>query len=372
MEFDFSAEQNALRTSVRALLDDRMGPAEVRAQVPAGEPGVTVDPALWREIVDLGWTGLLVPQSCGGLGLGLVDLLVVLEECGRVPLPGPFLASAGLATRLAVLLDDELLLRRLAAGDTVATVAVEEAGTVGDPFASVRTAAVEDDLGPRLSGVKPFVLDGHVADVVLVCARDGDGLAAFAVEGVRGSLEPTLDPTRATARLVLDGTPARRLGPAGDQSAVWRRWADDAAVLLCAESVGACDRVLELASDYAKTRVQFGRPIGAFQAVKHLAAEMVQDVTLARVGVHYAAWASDTGAPDRELAAAMAKAWVGEAAVRVTSTAIQVHGGVGFTWDALIHLHYKRVKTNDLLLGRQGWQRQRVADLVLGPAPVVA
>jgi alkylation response protein AidB-like acyl-CoA dehydrogenase len=169
------------------------------------------------------------------------------------------------------------------------------------------------------------------------------------------------------ARLELVSTPARRVGPDGDQTELLRRVLDDAAVMLCAELVGACDAAFALAADYSKVRVQFGRPIGTFQSIKHIAAEMLQALTLARVGTHKAAWASDVDAPDREVCAAMAKAWVGEAAVHVTGDTIQIHGGVGFTWDCDAHLYYKRAKANDLLLGRQGWQRRRVADLILGP-----
>jgi alkylation response protein AidB-like acyl-CoA dehydrogenase len=139
--------------------------------------------------------------------------------------------------------------------------------------------------------------------------------------------------------------------------------------MLCAELVGTCDAAFALAADYAKARVQFGRPIGTFQAVKHIAADMLQALTLARVGTHYAAWTADVDAPDRETAAAMAKAWVGEAAIHVTGDTIQIHGGVGFTWECDAHLYYKRAKGNDLILGRQGWQRARVADLILGPPP---
>ena len=365
MDFDFSSDQDDLRSAVREVLDDRLDDSSVRELVTANESGVVVDDALWRQFVSLNWTSILVPEAYGGLGGGLVDMLVILEEMGRVPVPGPFLASAAFATRAAVLFLDDELLRRLAAGDTVATVAVEEWAVSGHPLTNMRTPARADGPQWRLTGVKPYVLDGHVADAVIVCARDDAGLAAFVVDEPDAVLQPSLDPTRAIARLVLDWTPARRIGPAGNQSATWRRWVDDCAVMLCAESVGACDRAFELSGEYAKTRVQFGRPIGTFQAVKHLAADMLQDLTLARVGVEYAAWASEVDAPDRELAAAMAKAWTGEAAVRVTSSAIQVHGGVGFTWEALLHLYFKRVKTNDLLLGRQGWQRHRVADLLL-------
>lgn len=367
MDFDFSPEQIALREAVHATLADSAGPQQVRALVDPASPGVTVPDELWRSFVDLGWTSLLVPEGNGGLGLGLVDMVVVLEEMGQVPLPGPFLASAGLATRAAVLLGAHDVVDRLGAGDLVASVACEETATSGDPLQGISTRATKSGDGWLLDGVKPLILDGHLCGAVIVVALEGEGLAAFVVEDPGCEQVPSMDPTRALARLELVSRPATRIGPEGDQTALWRRWAEDGAILLSAEMVGACDRVFALSGDYAKTRVQFGRPIGSFQAVKHIAAEMLQDLTLARVGVHYAAWASDTDAADREVASAMAKACTGEAAVRVTGNAIQVHGGVGFTWDALVHLHYKRAKVNDLLLGRQGWQRTRVADLLLGP-----
>lgn len=370
MDFDFSPAQEALRQAVRDLLAQAMGPAQVRALVVAGEPGVTVPSELWAQFVDLGWTGLLVPEAQGGLGLGLIDLVVVLEEMGQVPLPGPYLASAGFATRAAVLLGAETLLGRLARGEVVGCVALEEAGTAGDPLAGIATRAVRSGDGWLLDGVKPAVVDGHGAGAAIVVARDDTGIAGFLVEDPGGELVPSMDPTRALARFELTAQPATRLGLDGDQTGLWRRFCDDAAVMLSAEMVGGCDRAFDLAGEYAKVRVQFGRPIGTFQAIKHIAADMLSDLTLARVQVHYAAWTSDTEAQDREVAAAMAKAWTAEAAIAVTGSSIQIHGGVGFTWDALVHLHYKRAKVNDLLLGQQGWQRARVADLLLGPNPV--
>jgi alkylation response protein AidB-like acyl-CoA dehydrogenase len=166
--------------------------------------------------------------------------------------------------------------------------------------------------------------------------------------------------------MVLDHRVAQPVGPAGDHSAAWRRVADDGAVALSAELIGSTEKALDLAVEYAKVRVQFGRPIASFQAIKHKAADMLQKLTLARVGTHYAAWASDVDDPVREEAAAMAKAYAAEAAVFVTGESIQIHGGVGFTWDCDAHLHYRRAKQSDLMLGYQGWQRKRLADLVLG------
>jgi len=174
--------------------------------------------------------------------------------------------------------------------------------------------------------------------------------------------------TRKLSRVVLDGRRARRVGPAGDHEASWRRILDDINVALCAELVGTSERALELAVEYAKVRVQFDRPIATFQVIKHKAADMLHHLELARVGTHYAAWASDADDPERELAAAMCKGYVAEAANAVTAECIQVHGGVGFTWDVDCHLLYRRAKQDDLLFGAQGFQRQRLADLLLGPA----
>jgi alkylation response protein AidB-like acyl-CoA dehydrogenase len=179
---------------------------------------------------------------------------------------------------------------------------------------------------------------------------------------------PTLDPTRKAARLELGDTPCEPVGPAGDHTAIWRRIVDDGAVMLAAELVGACDAALELAVEYAKVRVQFDRPIASFQAIRHKAVDMLHRLELSRVGTHYAAWTSDVDDPARAHAAAMAKGFVGEAAVFISAEDIQVHGGVGFTWDCDAHFYYKRAKQNDVMLGYQGYQRQRLADLVLDPA----
>jgi alkylation response protein AidB-like acyl-CoA dehydrogenase len=214
------------------------------------------------------------------------------------------------------------------------------------------------------------VLDGHAADWVVVAARTPEGIGSFLLE--RASLEegapepvPTLDPTRAAARLVLADTPARPIGPAGDHTSHWHRIADDAAVGLAAELVGVAEAAMAHATEYAKVRVQFDEPLAARQVIQHKIVDMLHLLELGRVGVHYAAWASDVDAADRARAAAVAKSSMAEAAVHVTGENIQVHGAVGFTWENRAHLLFKRAKQNDLLLGYQGWQRRRVADAVL-------
>jgi alkylation response protein AidB-like acyl-CoA dehydrogenase len=363
MDFQFSDEQEALRASVRAFLDAEAPSQYVRAM--ADDPRGVTD-AFWAAVSELGWPGLLVPEAQGGLGLGLVDMAVVMEEMGRRPLPGPYFSSAVLATSAARRLGADELLPGLASGTVRGTVALEEAGH-GSPVDRIRTRARRRGATWRLSGIKPLVLDGHTADWVLVAARTEEGVGTFLLEAPECEPVPTMDPTRKAARLVLDETPAEPVGIRGDHTARWRRIADDGAAMLCAELIGTCDAALQLAVEYAKTRVQFDRPIATFQAIRHKTVDMLHRTELARVGTHYAAWASDVDDPGREAAVAMAKAYVAEAAVFVTAEDIQIHGGVGFTWDCDAHFFYKRAKQNDILLGYQGWQRARLADLVLNP-----
>jgi alkylation response protein AidB-like acyl-CoA dehydrogenase len=371
MDFTFSAEQDDFRQAVRTTLAAEAPPAYVRAMI---EDPVGVTPELWETMARLGWLGVLVPESAGGLGLGLVDLVVLQEELGALPFPGPFLSSAVLATLAAVRLGADDLLADLASGHRRGTAAVEEPGH-GAPLASVKARAVTaPGAAPGevvLEGVKPLVLDGASADWVLVVARDETGLGTFLLEnpgaGPGSETVPALDVTRKVARLTLDGRTARRIGPAGDQTVLWARVLDDLTVALCAELVGTAERALHLAVEYAKVRVQFDRPIATFQVIKHKAADMLHRLELARVGTHYAAWASDAEDPEREKAAAMCKGFVSEAADFVTAECIQVHGGVGFTWDIDAHLLYRRAKQDDLLFGAQGYQRERLADLLLGP-----
>jgi alkylation response protein AidB-like acyl-CoA dehydrogenase len=363
LNFSFSDEQEELRRAVRRFLEAECPPARWRALL---EDERGFDAGLWARLVELGWAGCLVPEAQGGLGLGLVDLVVVMEEMGRVPLPSPFFSSAVQATLAARALGLEERLADLAAGRGRGAVALDESGH-GPVVDRVRTRASRRSGRWRLSGTKPVVVDGHTADWVLVAARTQEGLGSFLVEAPAARPAPGLDLTRRLASLELDDTPARMVGPEGDHGELWGRVADDAGVALCAELVGSGERALELAVAYAKQRVQFGRPIATFQAIRHKTVDMLQRLELARVGTYYAAWASDAGAPVREEAAAMAKAFVPEAASFVAAECIQIHGGVGFTWDADAHVHYRKAKQNDLLLGYHGIHRRRVADLVLGP-----
>ena len=364
VDFTFSPEQDALRQTVRSFLDRPGADGYRRAMI---DDGAGFTDGWWGEITRLGWPGLLASQAAGGAGLGMVDLVVLQEEMGRVAQPGPYLSSSIAATLAAMRLGAEDLLPDLAAGRRRGTVAIEEAGH-GDPLGTVSTRATASGDGWLLDGVKEVVLDGHTADFVVVAARTPDGLGAFVLDRPAGRPEPCLDVTRKTARLELAQRPARRIGPAGDLSDVLARIGDDIAVALCAETVGAAERALQMAVEYAKQRVQFGRPIASFQAIKHKIVDMLHQVELARVGTHWAAWCSQVDDPMRRHAAAACKSFVAEAAVMVTGENIQVHGGIGFTWDLDCHLLFRRVKQNDVLFGSQSWNRARLADLILGPA----
>jgi alkylation response protein AidB-like acyl-CoA dehydrogenase len=294
-------------------------------------------------------------------------MAVVMEEMGRALFAGPWFSSAVFATLAARQLGLEDQLVSLASGATRGTVALEEAGA-GDPVTRVRTRAVRKHGRWRLTGDKPVVIDGHTADWALVVARTDHGIGTFVVEAPAATPVPAWDVTRKVAHLSLDGREAEPVGPDGDQTGAWQRIVDDANVALCAELVGSMEQALDLAVEYAKVRVQFDRPIATFQVIKHKAADMLHRMELARVGTHYAAWASDSDDPVRAEAAAMAKAYAAESANEVAGECIQIHGGVGFTWDCDAHLHYRKAKQTDLLGGYQGWQRQRLADLVLTPS----
>lgn len=354
MDFQFSADQDALRAAVRDFVDDWSGRHDARDGLPDAD---------WTALVELGWTGVLVPERDGGLGLGLVDAVVVLEEMGRVAFPGPYLTSAVAAPIAARRLGVDALLAGIAGGARGA-VALEESGH-DDPVGRVRTRGRRKGGDWVLTGVKPVVLDGVGAEWVLVAAITPDGLQTFRVDAP--VLEPvgTLDHTRRAGRLVLDETPAEPVGRAGDHTAAWRAVNDDLAVALAAELTGVCDAALVMAMNYAEQRVQFDKPIAAHQVIQHKLVDMLHATELGRVGVHYAAWASDSGEPEAARAAAVAKSQMGEAAVLVTSENIQVHGAVGFTWQSHASVLYQRAKQNDVLAGGRSWHRARVADLVL-------
>jgi alkylation response protein AidB-like acyl-CoA dehydrogenase len=359
-------EQEELQATVRRFLADRAPVSRVR-EVMATPEGV--DRALWERMAgELGLPGLTVPEDHGGAGLGQVELSVVMEELGAALAPVPFLASAVLATGALLATDDEEAIRELlpglAGGGTIATLAVAEDGGGWDP-SSVAARAELDGGEWRLTGTKTLVPDGTLADLVLVAARAGDELGLFLVDGEAPGLSRTalsvLDPTRRLARLELAGARARRL-VSEDASDALSHALDLAAVALAAEQLGGLQRCLDMSVEYAKTRFQFGRAIGSFQAIKHLCAEMHVSMELSRSAVRYAAWAADEAPDELPVAAAMARAACSEAFFRVAADTIQVHGGIGFTWEHDAHLYYRRAKSSELLLGGRRQQRAQLAD----------
>jgi alkylation response protein AidB-like acyl-CoA dehydrogenase len=310
---------------------------------------------------------MLVPEVDGGSGTGLLETCIVLEQMGRVPLPGPFLSSSVFATLAARALGADELLGSLATGQRRGTVALGELGH-GDPLATVRTRARRKGADWVVSGHKPLVLDGHTADWAIVVARGEEGVRSFLLESPACEPVPTLDPTRKAARLILDEERVRPVGPPGNQASLWRRVLDDTDVALASELVGVCDRALEEATEYAKVRVVFDRPVATFQVVKHRLVDMFHQLEMARVGAQFAAWASDAEDPQRERAAAMAASYAARAAVKLTGDNIQTHGGVGFTWENVAHFLFKRAKQNEVLMGGAGHGRHRVARMLVEPA----
>ncbi|MEU3336962.1 acyl-CoA dehydrogenase family protein [Streptomyces sp. NPDC002144] len=369
MDFAFSEEQEELGRTVRAFLAATSPETEVRRLMETPEG---FDRALWRRMgTELGLQGLAVPEEYGGAGCGPVEMGVVMEETGRALLCAPILSSAVLATTTLLRCADEearkRLLPGLAAGELVATLALTEDSARWDA-AGVGLTARASGGSWLLTGHKTFVLDGAAADVVLTVARAADGIGVFVVDGDAPGLTraplPTLDPTRRQARLEYLEVPATRLRTHGDGWDLVAQVLDRAAVALAAEQVGVASRALDMAVEYAKVRHQFGRAIGSFQAVKHLLADVLLEVESARAAAHYALLAAENDAPDLPAVASLAKAFCSDACVRATADNIQVHGGIGFTWEHPAHLYLKRAKTSQLLFGDPAYHRELLAQRI--------
>jgi len=362
-------EQEELRASVRRFLSDKAPSEAVRRWMDSAEG---FDTAVWQQMAgQLGLQGLAVPEEFGGAGFGPVELGIVLEEMGRTLIPAPFFATVALAGQALVASGDAAAQARwlpgIADGSLTATLALsEEQG--GASLDAVATSARRQDSGWVLNGTKMFVVDGASADVVLVVARADDGLGLFAVEGSAAGLTRTrldaLDPTRRLGRIELDGTPAERVGPDGDATEYLRRVLDLAVVALAHEQTGGASACLEAAVDYAKIRVQFDRPIGSFQAIKHKCADLLLEVESSRSAAYSAAWAAAEDPAELPIAAALAGSFCSEAYTHAAKENIQIHGGIGYTWEHDAHLYLKRAKSSELLFGTPGTHRARLADLV--------
>src|SRR5580700_10775815 len=369
MNLGVSTEQRELRESVRRFLTERAPVTKVRELM---ETADGTDPDVWRQAsAQLGLPGIAVPEEYGGAGFSFAEQAIVLEELGAALFTGPYLASAVLAAAALLASDDEEakkdLLPGIAAGETVATLAFTEDGGSWDP-ASIQLAATKNaNHGWRLDGHKSFVLDGHAADLILAVAATGtDGkLSLFAVTSTADGLTrrplPTLDQTRKLARLTFSHTPARLVGEPGAARAVLDHTLDVAAVALAAEQLGGAQRALDMAVAYAKVRQQFGRPIGSFQAIKHRCADLLVEVESLRSAVGYAAAAVAADSTEVPVLASLLKAYASEVYSHVAGENIQIHGGIGFTWEHDAHLYLKRAKASELFLGDASYHRERLA-----------
>ncbi|TCP50072.1 alkylation response protein AidB-like acyl-CoA dehydrogenase [Tamaricihabitans halophyticus] len=361
-------EQQQLSATVHKVLADHAPATRVR-EVMTSDVGEDTD--LWRRLSsELGVAGLVVPERFGGSGAGHVERCVVAEELGAALTPVPFFASAVLAVdTLLGLGDDEAcaeFLPTVVSGESVAAVAMATAdGMWGAKPLPVQAESTGD--GWQLTGTAPYVLSGMLADVLLVYARTPDGTGVFAVRpdasGMTRVAARTLDPTRRIARLDFAAAPARRLGT-GDAGELRRSVGELAAIALAAEQVGGMRRVLDMTVDYAKVRVQFGRAIGSYQAVKHTCADMYSDTEQAISALRYAAWAADHDRDALPGAAALAQLYIGPSYFRAAANAVQLHGGIGYTWEHDAHLYYKRAKSSELLFGGARQARERLAGLL--------
>lgn len=369
MQLVLDPEQRELRDSVRKFLTDQAPSAKVRA---AMESEAGYDRELWRRMaVELGLLGLPVGEELGGVGAGHIERAVVAEELGRALAPSPFLGSAVLATDTLLAVGDEAanseLLPAMAAGELIAAVAVAEGGGAWDHSGGATAARPVGD-GWVLDGTKTAVIAGDVADVLLVYASTSDGPGWFRVtagdqpaHGLRRTVLTTLDPTRRLARIGFSDTPATRLTGA-DPAAALALVADLAGVALAAEQLGGLERVLRMTVEYAGVRVQFGRRIGSYQAVKHGCADIYCDWELGASALRFASWAADHDREQLPVAAALAQSYLGPAYFRAATSAVQYHGGIGYTWEHDAHLYYKRAKSTELLFGPASAHRARLAD----------
>jgi alkylation response protein AidB-like acyl-CoA dehydrogenase len=369
MDFGFTAEQEQLRGQVRRLLDKELPLDRVLAWCADPQP---LDRALWKRMAALGWAGITVPETHGGLGLGCEDLIVVLEEMGKSLCPMPLLATDAAVAALRALGSETqhaAYLAGIAAGDTVATLAVLEESDVAAPDA-LATRAHARGADVVLDGSKLFVPDGQDADLLLVAAHEGEGVSLFAVPADTPGLTVTplvvLDPTKPAAAARLEGVTvpaAARLGAPGAAWPALARTLDRMTIGLAAEMVGAADAALQMAVAYAKVRQQFGSPIGRFQGVKHRCAELLVDLESARSLVYYGAWAAEHDPTQAASYAAMAKAAASEALDAAGEECVQIHGAIGYTWECHAHLFYKRGRHCQVWLGAPDEHYERVLAL---------
>ena len=377
MDIGFSEEQQLLRDTARKFLDAACTTKFVRERMSTPE---AITPEFWSQIAEQGWLGINFSEEDGGSGLGLVDLVVLMEEMGRAVMPGPYLATAllgGAAIREAGSpAQRQEYLPAIAEGRHKATLAAIEPNVRWDA-SGVTMEARGSAAGFTLTGTKLFVPDAHLADIIVVAARtrDGstmeDGVSLFLVPkdaaGLGVSAMPSIDETRKLCEMRFDNIAVPQAALLGELHQCWPALArvyDGASVALAAEMCGGAQRVLDMTVEYAKLRVTFGKPIGSYQGVKHKCADMLVEIENAKSLTYYAAWAVDEGAPDAPLAVSMAKAAASDASRKVSNAGIQLHGGIGMTWEHDLHLYMKRAKASEVAFGDATWHRERVASLM--------
>jgi alkylation response protein AidB-like acyl-CoA dehydrogenase len=377
VNFAFTEEQEELRETARAFLAENARSEQVRA---AMESERGWDDGLWKQLgAELGWTAVHIPEAYGGLGLGYVELVALLEIMGEHVVASPYFATLALAANALLVAGSEeqkgQWLPAIAEGECTATLAWTEANGRWDARGIEATCEVDGD-DYVLRGSKRYVVDGHLADLLVVAARapgsEGEqGVSLFVVEGDAVGLErkalPTVDQTRRQAELALGDVrvpAAARLGAAGEGVPLLAKTLDLAAIALAAEQVGGAQRCLDMAVEYAKERVQFGRPIGSFQAIKHKCADRMVDVESARSAVYYAACVAAEDGAELPQVASLAKAYCSDAYFRCAADNIQIHGGVGFTWEYDCHLYFKRAKASETFLGDPAYHRELVAQRI--------
>jgi acyl-CoA dehydrogenase len=389
MEFDFSPEQNELKEQIRRYLADHSDRKAVRAILDGPEP---YDRALWKGLGELGYLGASIPEEFGGLGAGYLEACVIAEELGRALAPVPFSSTIALAAECLMIAgtqsQKQKYLRALATGEAIATLALTEGPGLAS-MQSIKAVATQKETGFTLTGTKLAIADGDIADFAVVAAmdsslpvlsrRDAGGelvspISLFLVDlkgqGVTKKPINTIDPTRSHANLEFRDAPAERLGAAGTAASIVDQVYDRAAVLIAFEQLGGADRALEMGRDYALERFAFGRPIGSLQAIKHMLADMYVSATLARSNCYYAAWALSTASLELPVAAATARVSATQAFQHCSRNNIQVHGGMGFTWEFDCHLYYRRATLLALTLGSlSSWEDRLIERLRPTSAP---
>ena len=369
MNFAFTDEQEQLREFVRSFLEEKSPEADVREQMDT-EQGF--DPGVWAQMSEqMGLPALTIPEAYGGQGFTRVEQLVVLEEMGRTLLCAPFFSSAVMAANTLMLCVDEAAkhahLPGIASGETRGTLAFTEQNGRWDE-GGITMAASPSNGSWRLDGAKMYVLDGHTADLIIVAARTPGGVSLFTVDpdaaGLTRTALSTMDQTRKQAKLAFDGVEATLIGSEGEGWPVLEAVLDLAAVALAAEQVGGAQRCLDMSVEYAKVRVQFGRPIGSFQAIKHKCADMLLEVESAKSAAYYAGWCAAEMNDELPQVASLAKSYCSEAYFHAAAENIQIHGGIGFTWEHPAHLYFKRAKSSELLFGDPTYHRELLAQRI--------